>query len=308
MIRNKITLLLLVIMLSMVACTPAADEPAVQETPAPIMTETTMPTATIAATETAVATPTTAPTATVTLRPTPTPDREAQPETDRPPETILIHSPGPGSQITSPVTVTGVSDYAFEGTLQVDVVAIDGETVGTGFALLNVDEIGQRGAFSGEVSFTPPAAPTQGRLSVYMTSARDGHIMHLASAPVTLLPEGKTPVVETAESDPETTSEAITILTPEANATLSGGTIIVSGFAQPTFEQNLVIEVLDENGNTISQAATIINADIGQAGPYETTVEYTIADEQHGAVCVQATDAATGGLQHRNCVNITLAP
>jgi heat shock protein HslJ len=153
-----------------------------------------------------------------------------QPETaDDTPETILILSPGPGSAVTSPVIITGESDYAFEGTLAVEITALEAETAvptGNGFAMLNVSEIGQRGPYSGEVNFESPTAPTPGRISVFMISARDGHIEHLASVPVTLLPAGATPDIKTADLHPE----AIAIHSPQRLTTLTDGSVHVTAW------------------------------------------------------------------------------
>ena len=232
----------------------------------------------------------------------------AQPETAvDTPETILILSPGPGSAVTSPVVITGESDYAFEGTLAVEVTAVDSEEagpVGSGFAMLNVAEIGQRGPFSGEVTFASPAEPTPGRIAVFMISARDGHIEHLTSVPVTLLPAGGTPDITTAGSHPE----AIAITSPERLTTHTGGSIQISGYSAPTFEQNLVIEVLDGEGIVVGEVPATIASDMGEWGPFEAEVGYSVMAETPGALCATDYSPADGKMVHRTCLNITLAP
>jgi heat shock protein HslJ len=232
----------------------------------------------------------------------------AQPETAvDTPETILILSPGPGSAVTSPIVITGESDYAFEGTLAVEVTAVDTAAagpVGSGFAMLNVADIGQRGPFSGEVTFTAPAEPVPGRIAVFMISARDGHVEHLASVPVTLLPAGGSPEIIPADSHPE----AIAITSPEPLTTHTGGSIQISGYAAPTFEQNLVIEVLDGDGLVVGEAATIIASDMGEWGPFEAEVSYSVTAETPGALCATDYSPADGEMVHRTCLNITLAP
>jgi hypothetical protein len=223
------------------------------------------------------------------------------------PETILILSPGPGSAVTSPVIITGESDYAFEATLAVEITALESETTvpsGTGFAMLNVSEIGQRGPFNGEVSFESPGAPTPGRISGFMISARDGPIEHLASVPVTLLPADATLDIKTADSHPE----AIAIHSPERLTTLTGGSVHVTGYAAPTFEQNLVIEVLDEGGMTVGESFATIAKGMGEWGPFAADVNYSVTAETIGALCVSEYSAADGNLAHRNCLNVTLSP
>ncbi len=221
-----------------------------------------------------------------------------------PPEAITILSPATGSRVTSPITISGESDYAFEGELVVEIATMNGEVVGNGFARLNVSDIGLRGPFLGEAAFTGPEAPTPARIAVYMVSPRDGHIEHLASTNVTLLPQGETAEIITAVAQPE----AIAVHSPERLADISGGTVFVTGFAAPTFEQNLVIEILGEDGQVVGNGFTTIASDIGEWGDFAADVTYTVTAETHGAVCVQDVSAADGGLVHRNCVAVTLMP
>ncbi|MCB8945928.1 MAG: META domain-containing protein [Ardenticatenaceae bacterium] len=234
-----------------------------------------------------------------------------QPETavvspDDTPETILLFSPANGSRLTSPFTVSGESDYAFEGTLNVELVTLDGQNIplSNGFAMLDVPEMGMRGPYSGEMAFAPPAEPTQARLSVMMISARDGHIEHLASAIVTLLPEGETAEIQTADPHPE----AIAIHSPEFLSTVSGGTVSITGFAAPTFEQNLVIEILDEQANVVGSGFTTIASGMGEWGPFTADVAYAVTAVTNGSICVQDISPADGGIAHRNCVAVTLEP
>ena len=232
-----------------------------------------------------------------------------QPDTDgstinEAPEAIIISSPGNGSRITSPVTISGESDYAFEGTLVIEIITLNREVVGDGFAMLDVPDIGLRGPILGEASFESPTEPTPARISVFMISPRDGHIEHLSSVIVTLLPEGETPEIITA--DPH--AEAIAIHSPERLTTVSGGTVHITGYAAPTFEQNLIIEILNENGEIVGQGFTTIASNMGEWGSFVADISYIVATETHGSLCVQDISPADGGLVHRNCLPVTLAP
>jgi hypothetical protein len=102
-------------------------------------------------------------------------------------EVIQISTPRPNAQVTSPVTVAGYGGPAFEATLVIEVAGQDGQTVGRGTAMLQVDEMSQRGPFETRVEFD--VADTQpGRISVFIVSPRDGGVEHLASVNVTLAP------------------------------------------------------------------------------------------------------------------------
>jgi hypothetical protein len=234
-----------------------------------------------------------------TLEPSPT---AASP---LPPESIIIISPGPQSQITSPVIITGIADPAFENNLSVEILDENGGVVGTGYATIRA-ELGERGQYDGVIDFTPPAEPQAGTLVVSNVSARDGHTIMLSSVPVTLLPAGGTDVIETGPTDSQ--PEQILIDAPSTGATISGGIAHVRGFSVSFFEQTVVAVVLDANGVVVGNTPLIIQAELGQAGTYEGDVTYTVTDTQPGAIQVYATSPRDGSIVHLSSVDVTLAP
>lgn len=100
-------------------------------------------------------------------------------------EEIVILSPLPEAQITSPVTVTGCTHGCCA--LAVDIIDSLGVTIGQGYVLVDSPE-GIWGHFSGTIEFTKPAEQQLGRIQVYKISERDGAIEHLSSVPVVLMP------------------------------------------------------------------------------------------------------------------------
>jgi len=111
-------------------------------------------------------------------RPTPTPTPT------EPVEQITIVWPTQGITVTSPVEVRG-SGSGFEQSLVVRVLDEAGIEIGSGFAMITA-ELGQRGPYTGVVSFSPPADTQLGRIQVYSVSPRDGAIEHLNSVVVRL--------------------------------------------------------------------------------------------------------------------------
>ena len=92
---------------------------------------------------------------------TPSPTNTPMPATATPPvcvcpqaEAIIINSPAQGVTITSPVLVTGIG-AAFEQQISVRVLNEEGAPIGTGVAFIS-GELGQRGPFSGTITFTMP--------------------------------------------------------------------------------------------------------------------------------------------------------
>ena len=72
----------------------------------------------------------------------------------------------------------------------------------------------------------------------------------------------------------------------------------VSGQADPTFEQNLVVQVTDAGGAVLATQSTTIQADAGQRGTFDVDLAFTSASDQPGRVSVYSTSARDGGLLH----------
>lgn len=249
-------------------------------------------------------TPGTTPTAVFTVTPSPAVDTEtptaAAPA--RPEEAIFIQEPGPGSQVTSPIRVAGVADPTFEQNLVVRIVTADGTEVAQVPTTIQAD-VGQRGPFEVEV---PVDLDTQHNIfiQVYAASARDGGLIHLSSTGVMFTPEGPEQIV-TQEPHPE----QIAIFQPQSGETISGGVAHVEGFALASFEQTLLIEILDVDGNVVgSQPVTVQAPDLGQPGPFSADVAYTVTESGPGRVVIRDVSPAFGGNTHLNSVEITLQP
>lgn len=289
-----------------IGCTQAVEAPAAETSTA------TAPVATEGATETAAApTPTlaaatetalpTEPPASETPRPTATAAVEpgAPGEIDEE-EAILIVAPGVGSRVTSPVRVAGEADPTFEQALAVRIVTIEGETLVTEPAMIAA-ELGERGPFETEVAFEV-AEETQAWIQVFATSARDGGITHLSSVGLVLAAEGEAEIVE-ATPHPE----RIVIDTPQAGETINGGSLTVSGRGLASFEQTLIVELLDEEGRMITSTPLMVNApDLGQPGMFEVTLTYELSGSMPARVVVTDPSPAFGGQVHVASVEVVL--
>jgi LysM repeat protein len=99
---------------------------------------------------------------------------------------IVITSPLPDAEVSSPVTVTGFG-AGFENTLAVDILDQTGVAIGQGYVTVDAPEFG-RGPFTGTIEFTAPDEAQIGRIQVYSISPRDGAIEQLTSVTVTLKP------------------------------------------------------------------------------------------------------------------------
>lgn len=121
------------------------------------------------------------------------------------------------------------------------------------------------------------------------------------SPPPTLSPSSPCPTC------PECDEEAILITLPRLGEIVNSP-VRVAGISDPTFEQNLVIQVIGDDGNVIGQGTTIIAVDWDQRGPFEAQVAFTPpSTDEAGRIIVFDTSPRDGGLVHLSSVEVNLA-
>jgi hypothetical protein len=220
----------------------------------------------------------------------------------RPHESIMILSPGPGSRVTSPVYISGISDPTFEQNLVIRVLLADGTEVAMEPTTIQA-ELGERGPFDLDLVLDlDEEEPIF--IQVFDTSARDGGIIHLSSVVVIFSPTGPEDILVR-----EPYPEQIAIFQPNVGDTIFGGTMQVEGFALASFEQTLLVEVLDENGNVIASEPVMVEApDLGIPGAFQVEIEYTVGQSGPGRVVVRDVSPAHGEDSHLNSVEVILEP
>jgi hypothetical protein len=82
--------------------------------------------------------------------------------------------------------------------------------------------------------------------------------------------------------------------------------VIIQGFAGPTFEQTLVVEITDESGAVIAVQPTMIQADIGIEGPFDLSLAFNVSADQLGRISVYDISPKDGGLVHLASVPVYL--
>jgi len=108
--------------------------------------------------------------------------------------------------------------------------------------------------------------------------------------------------VPTAATDVQ---EAIQILSPTTGSSVTSP-VIISGVADGTFEQTLVVQITDESGGVLTTMPTVIAAELGQRGPFEAEVPFSVPHDQPGRLSVFAASARDGGLTHLASAEVTL--
>ena len=116
-----------------------------------------------------------------------------------------------------------------------------------------------------------------------------------------------TPTSAATERPPERPEEAISIAEPGPGS-LVANPIRVAGVADPTFEQNLVIRVILEDGTELMQTSTIIQADIGQRGEFEAEVSIDLETERNIFIQVYASSPRDGNITHLSSTVVMFSP
>jgi hypothetical protein len=144
----------------------------------------------------------------------------------------------------------------------------------------------------------------QAVVQVFESSPRDGGITHLASVGLLLADAGEEQI---NRSEPH--AERIQIHLPEVTSTISGGTAHVDGYAVASFEQHLLVEVLDVDGNILgSQPVTVQSEEMGIPGPFSVEVPYEIDSAGPGRIVVRDPSPAFEVDLHVASVEVNLEP
>jgi hypothetical protein len=218
-----------------------------------------------------------------------------------PNEALLITSPLSGQGVRDSIRVEGWSDPPLGQQLGILVRGEKGEVIATGQAKLQTDA-SQHGKFSADVSIAGIASQA-GRVVVYATSARDGGLVHLSSVEIQLNQAAAAASGAVNLNQPE----SIVITAPAANATLRGS-VQVSGFSDPTFEQTLIVEVRGAGNSQLARETTPVNAAAGQRGSFSVNVVFHVSQAQAGRIVVYALSARDGKTTHLSSIEVNLQP
>jgi hypothetical protein len=195
-----------------------------------------------------------------------------------------------------------MADSTFEQNLVVRILLDDGSQLAQTPTTIQ-SELGQRGDFQVEIPFSV-SGERQAFIQVFSSSPRDGGITHLASTGVLLADTGQADI-RSIEAHPEQIQ--ITNLAP--GDSLSGGVAHVEGFALASFEQTLVVDILDQEGSVVgSQPLTVDSPEWGQPGPFQADVPYSVTTSGAGRIVVRDPSPAFTGDVHLASVEVKLNP
>ena len=123
-----------------------------------------------------------------------------------------------------------------------------------------------------------------------------------------LIPTGTAPTptpTPTPTLAAPTVQEAIVISSPEPNATISSP-VTITGFGS-AFENTLAVNVLDETGSVVGTGYVMVDAEVGQYGPFTGVINYTApSTTQVGRVQIFSVSPRDGAIEHLTSVNVKL--
>lgn len=109
----------------------------------------------------------------------------ASPEPSEGKPAIVVRTPAPGDEVTSPVAIAG-SANVFEATVNVVILDASGQELAATYTTAACGN-GCRAPFSASLSFFTEVRQA-GTIEVFESSAVDGSRLHLVSIPVVLVP------------------------------------------------------------------------------------------------------------------------
>jgi hypothetical protein len=182
------------------------------------------------------------------------------------------------------------------------VISVDGTNLAFTPTIIQ-SEMGTRGPFEIDIPIEI-IGEIPAFIQVYASSPRDGGITHLSSVGVILVASGGVdihPVIPYPER--------INIFKPAVTEAISGGVAHVEGFALASFEQTLVVDILDESGQVVGSQAVIVTApDLGVPGPFTADVPYSVTTSGAGRIVVRDPSVAFEGDVHLASVEVMLSP
>lgn len=111
------------------------------------------------------------------------------------------------------------------------------------------------------------------------------------------------PTVEVPPSAPTTDEETVRLASPSDNDVFSGNPLAVSGTAR-TFENNVVLELLDDQGELILQTSTTARGEMGQFNPW--TAELWVTRWPGETLTIRAVEYSAKDGSERSVASATL--
>jgi hypothetical protein len=220
-----------------------------------------------------------------------------------PQERIVIEAPGPGSQVVSPVRVTGWAGPSSGGRIYIRLIGEEGQVLARSTTFILAPE-GSAGQYIVLVPFTLSGVAEAGLVEVSTNGPTTGSLEHISTRPVVFLSVGP----DRVHTNP-TVAEKLSLFSPRANQVLRGGAVSVSGAAVLDEDLPLLVELLDRTGAIIASTEVELQAPVlGELGTFQTQLTYLVPFAQYGTVAVTERGQHPPSVRHYTSVRVWLEP
>jgi hypothetical protein len=232
--------------------------------------------------------------------PPPTPTQRIPP-VNLPPETLTIFSPGPGSQVTSPIRVSGFGGPSNNERLRLRLYGEDNRLLidhTTGLFAYP----GNAGRFASVLSFQIPGVAEAGRLEIASFDSRYNRVAHINTEPLILLSTGQ-PLIHPQNQPPE----ELDILAPRDGQSVAGGTVQVRAAGWVEADVPITVDLVDRQGAVIATAqAKFDSPEVGQVGVFTVSLAYATPISQYARVVLTERDPSGAYIVHLSSVEVYL--
>jgi len=212
---------------------------------------------------------------------------------------ILITSPGPMSNVISPITLKMTIVTGDSKIVQIDLYGEDGRLLSRTLKK-NVPTSRDGVLQTIKIPFEIRAAAELARISV-STQDKFGRVQSLNSVRVLLLSSGVNEI-----TTPGNPSEPIGVFSPLAKESASGGVLSVRADVWPFNLQQIILELIDPDGKSLG--LRVVNVNHINPQLFDTTIPYKITEPVVARLTIRQDDDRIAGLFYLYSQEVLLNP
>jgi hypothetical protein len=223
------------------------------------------------------------------------------PPVNLPPESLTLYSPGPGSQVTSPIRISGRGGPSFNERIRMRLYGEDNRLLGEHTTVLFAYP-GNAGRFVSILSFQISGVAEAGRLEIASFDRRYNRVDHITTENLILLSTSQ-PLIHPQIQPPE----QLAILSPPDGQTLTGGSLQIRAAGWVNADVPVTVDLVDRQGEVMATGqARFDAAQVGQLGTITLTLPYTTPFSQYARVVLTERDPTGAYIVHLSSVEVYL--
>lgn len=212
-------------------------------------------------------------------------------------QAITFNSPPRGTQVGSPLTITGnTNQFPFQGALDYRVVNSANQQLGAGsFPVTGVP--GQATSFVAELRFNLPTGGGPVRVDVYDQDNAGGRVAALASLDLVVAPP-----------QPTAGPQQISVSSPPPGTRVGSPVVITGSTTRFPAQGNVKYRFLDQFGNQLGQGAFAVSGSQGQGATFNQSLNFALPSGG-GPLRLELVDRdANGQVFASTTLDMTVAP